>query len=414
MRFDIPGASLKPGAEEKRLDGFDVVVNDYAGHPFQIDLSNELQSLGHSVTHLYCNTNVTPRGALQQRPKGPSIRGISTGDRFDKYDVKKRLLAELRYGFGSVKALLRNRPDVAVSSNVPLVALALITVACRLLRIRHVLWLQDFQAGLVSMKLGEDHLVSRGAEAAERWCVRNAAHVVAISAGFERAVIEMGVPSSLVTTIPNWAPIADMPTVDRCNDWSAEHDLDGRRVFLYSGTLGIKHRPEALVALAEHLRLVDPDALVVVVSESIGVEWIDEQRTSKNPLENLIVLPFQPFDRLPEVLGSADVLVVLLEEDAGEFSVPSKVLSYLCAGRPVLGLMPGVNAAADLISNEAAAGLVAEDIESFLNDGEVLAKDGELRLAMGKRGRTYAEDTFEVAQIAMRFLEIFDERKMTE
>ena len=117
---------------------------------------------------------------------------------------------------------------------------------------------------------------------------------------------------------------------------------------------------------------------------------------------------------MPEVLGSADVLVVLLEEDAGEFSVPSKVLSYLCAGRPVLGLMPGVNAAADLISNEAAGGLVAEDIESFLNDGEVLAKDGELRLAMGKRGRTYAEDTFEVAQIAMRFLEIFDERKMTE
>ena len=116
------------------------------------------------------------------------------------------------------------------------------------------------------MKLGEDHLVSRGAAAAERWCVRNAAHVVAISAGFERAVIDIGVPNSLVTTIPNWAPIADMPTVDRCNDWSAGHDLDGRRVFLYSGTLGIKHRPEALVALAEHLQLVDPDALVVVVS----------------------------------------------------------------------------------------------------------------------------------------------------
>ncbi len=36
--------------------------------------------------------------------------------------------------------------------------------------------------------------------------------------------------------------------------------------------------------------------------------------------------------------------------DASEFSIPSKALSYLCAGRPVLGLMPTSNAAAGLIA----------------------------------------------------------------
>ena len=40
--------------------------------------------------------------------------------------------------------------------------------------------------------------------------------------------------------------------------------------------------------------------------------------------------------------------VVLLERSAGAFSVPSKTLSYLCAGRPVVGLMPAENLAAEV------------------------------------------------------------------
>ena len=58
------------------------------------------------------------------------------------------------------------------------------------------------------------------------------------------------------------------------------------------------------------------------------------------------LLPFQPAEQLSEVLGSGDVLVALLEPGASKFSIPSKVLSYLAAGRPVLGIMPADNPAA--------------------------------------------------------------------
>ena len=68
------------------------------------------------------------------------------------------------------------------------------------------------------------------------------------------------------------------------------------------------------------------------------------------------MLPYQPFDRLPEVLASADVLVVILEPEAGRFSVPSKTLSYLCAGRAVLGSMPATNPAARLLTERASPG----------------------------------------------------------
>ena len=87
---------------------------------------------------------------------------------------------------------------------------------------------------------------------------------------------------------------------------------------------------------------------LVVVNEGPAVEVLRAEAERLD--EPLTLLPFQPYERLPEVLGSADVLVVLLEQDAGEFSVPSKTLSYLCAGRPVLGLMPAENLAATLVA----------------------------------------------------------------
>ena len=383
----------------------DVLVNDYAGHPFQIDLSNELARRGHAVTHAFCNTNVTPRGALGQSERGPSIVGISTGQGFDKYNIVKRLGAELRYGLKSVRLMRKAQPDVCINSNVPVLSVAIITVATRLMQIRNVLWLQDFQAGLVAMSVGERHPAARVARWLEHWCVRRADHVVAISAGFEREVRLIGA-GDRVTTIPNWAPIDELPVVEKQNRWAIANDVANKPVFLYCGTLGLKHRPEALVELARRLSQVAPEAVVLVVSESVGVDWIEGQRTESDPLANLRVLPFQPFEELPNVLGSADVVIALLEVDAGEFSVPSKVLSYLCAGRPVLGLMPAENAASVLINTEAEAGLVVDDVAAFLSAGERLASDAELRSTKGASGRAFAESNFGIERITDRFIEL--------
>ena len=58
------------------------------------------------------------------------------------------------------------------------------------------------------------------------------------------------------------------------------------------------------------------------------------------------MLPFQPFGALPEALASGDVLLAMLTNDAASHSVPSKILSYLCAGRLIVASIPEDNAAA--------------------------------------------------------------------
>ena len=108
-------------------------------------------------------------------------------------------------------------------------------------------------------------------------------------------------------------------------------------------------------------------------------------------------------------MASGDILLALLEADAGVFSVPSKVLSYLCAGRPVLAAIPGDNLAADVIRRSGGGVLVEPgDGAGLRAEARRLLEDPALRAQLGLRARQYAEDNFDIAAIGDRFEEILD------
>jgi glycosyltransferase involved in cell wall biosynthesis len=143
---------------------------------------------------------------------------------------------------------------------------------------------------------------------------------------------------------------------------------------------------------------------MVVVSEGEAADDLAAIAAGEPELP-LRVLPFQPADDLPDVLGSADVLIALLEPDATRFSIPSKVLSYMAAGRPVLGLMPSDNpAAADILST---GGLVVDPDDQGVAESAkwVAALDGDqARIReIGERTRRVAEEKFDADTVAVKF-----------
>jgi glycosyltransferase involved in cell wall biosynthesis len=63
----------------------------------------------------------------------------------------------------------------------------------------------------------------------------------------------------------------------------------------------------------------------------------------------------QPMSRMPEMMATADTLLVhLRRSELSRYVIPSKTMAYLAAGRPILMAMEG--AAADLVT-EARAGM---------------------------------------------------------
>jgi glycosyltransferase involved in cell wall biosynthesis len=392
-----------------------ILVHDYSGHPFQVELSRELSRRGHDVTHSYCEAYTSGKGHLRTEA-GESIRfdPIGVGVVIAKMSFGTRLLQELRFGVELVRQVRRTRPDVVMASNVPIPTLVILAFVLRLSGVPWVLWHQDVQAvairSFAGSKLSRSFtVVASVIGAAEKWCARRAAAVVVIADSFLDVHRRWGTAEK-TTVIPNWAPLDEIRPVTRSNDWSHEHGLEEVRTLLYSGTLGLKHNPALLVRLAREVIDAGQPVQLVVVNQGPAEQVLREEAARLEV--PLLLLPFQPYERLSEVLGSGDVLVVLLEQDAGAFSVPSKTLSYLCAGRPVLGLMPAENLASTLVSS--VEGCVLPPTEAALPEAaawiaEVLADD-ERRASLGKAARALAEQEFDLSRCADRFEDLLRRR----
>jgi colanic acid biosynthesis glycosyl transferase WcaI len=387
-----------------------ILVHDYSGHPFQAQLSRALALRGHEVLHSTCTAYVSGKGDLDAHDT-PGLRFSTIGSGpVKKHDFVQRTFQELGYGVQLAREILRAKPDVAMVSNAPIPTLVIATLAMLLRRIPWVLWHQDVQAIALESFAGDKLsrvwvVAARIIGVGERWCARRAAHVVVIADSFVPVHREWGTAGK-TTVISNWAPLDEIVPVARDNAWSREHGFTGRTTLVYSGTLGLKHDPALLVELTDRVRQLGVDAELVVVNEGPAEEVVRE--TAARLAVPITYLPFQPYERLSEVLGSGDVLVVLLERSAGAFSVPSKTLSYLCAARPVVGLMPAENLAAELL-DQAGCGVFAPDKGAVDSAAkwvvDVLSDESRAEL-VGRGARALAEAEFSLDGCADRFEQI--------
>ena len=393
-----------------------VVVHDFSGHPFQAELSRKLSERGFAVEHLSAGQYVSGKGHLERQSGDAStltFDSISLHLPFQKYAPWARLRWERAYGRAWVERLRRSRPTAVIACNLPLFSLWVFARYARRAELPWILWHQDIysrgMADEVSRRFARPivGLAARLLSAIEAHIVRSAPQVVAIADAFTEVYDAWGVDPNRVEVVPNWSPLDKIFPVERTNRMSSKlfpDDPDFRLV--YAGTLGRKHNPDLLPRLVEQLRARDIDAKLAVVSEGDGATKV--ARSAAAAAGNVTVFGFQPADYLPDVLGSADVLIALLEPDATKFSIPSKVLSYMAAGRPILGLMPADNPAA--IDIAAAGGFVAEPdaigVTSAVDWLVALAADrGRIR-AIGRATRERAEQQFDADQVGDRFADM--------
>ena len=397
-----------------------ILVHDYAGHPFQVQLSRELAVRGHTVLHVHSASVQTPQGALARcvdETDRFGVQAITLSATIEKAAYFRRYWQERRYGAHLARVVRDFRPAVVISANTPLEAQARALRAARHADARFVFWLQDIQSvgfeRTLQTRLGlAGALAARRFGGLERRLLRASDRVVAISEDFLATLAGFGVSPQSTSVIENWASMEELPLRARDNPWARKHGIVDKFCFLYSGTLGLKHDPELLVALADRYRAIH-DVAVVVVSEGASADYL-ARRKAELCLSNLRVLPFQSYVVLPDVMASADVLVALLEPAAGVFSVPSKVLSYLCAGRALLLAVPADNLAARIVRRSASGAVTdPDDRDAFLRAAECLRANPDIRAAMATNAIKYAMQTFDIGAVGDRFealLESMDSR----
>jgi glycosyltransferase involved in cell wall biosynthesis len=387
-----------------------IVLHEMGTYTHRQELAKALSRRGHEIAYLYCPSFRTPSLPSMCFTPGDKVTvvPIALDSEFAKWQLSKRFLQERTYGTRVSSAIASLRPDLVISGNTPIEIQATIQKMCRRSGTPFLFWLEDvYSIGVKSvlskMLLIGDLIAARYA-LLERKVARQSDGIVAISDDFRDLAVDWGVDRGRIAAIENWAIIPPDPPPPKDNDWAARHGLLGKHILLYSGALGFKHNPQLFLDLAKEFR-EEEDVRIVVISEGYGAEWLSSRNRG---IPQLVLLPFQSAEDYGKALASADVLVAILEPTAAKYSVPSKVLAYMTAGRPILAAIPADNLAARTISAASAGLTVDPDNPSELRRlARLLIEDGDRRGRLGAAGLAYARANFEINDIAARFEQVF-------
>jgi glycosyltransferase involved in cell wall biosynthesis len=391
-----------------------VALVDYGCHLFTYRLAVRLRDQGTAIRYFLNGSLESPnRQSLADwaRENPALVRNISCRREYGKMHIHRRFQGELEWAGECVRALAEERPSVVVISCVPLTAVTRIQFWARRHSVPLIYWLQDLQGRAMHELLGAKfgfpgRIVGSFADIWEQEVLERSRMVITIAAGHDAALPQTVRSQGRHALLENWANIDELPVLDRSNDWSRRFGLDKTRNVLYAGTLGMKHDLKIFGRMAAAFNHI-PDVRIVVVSSGQAADQV-RQEAARDGLSNLIVLPFQPNPDVAKVLASAAVLVASLDPSAGGFCVPSKVLSYLCAGRTmVIALDEGPVAR---MVRTCGAGVVVRpgDTPAFVEAVADALQNPDRSMLQGRAARVYAEQLFDLDTVATKFLRILN------
>jgi colanic acid biosynthesis glycosyl transferase WcaI len=211
---------------------------------------------------------------------------------------------------------------------------------------------------------------------------------------------------SKVRVIPNFVDTAAITPLDRMTAYRRELGIGDETVVLYAGNVGLSQSLDLVVHAARELAH-DPSVVFLVNGGGSGLEPI---RAAAAGLPNVRFAPYQPRERLAEVLATGDIHLVPLRRGLARSSVPSKTYSILAAGRPVLASVDADTEVSRLV-HAAAAGIAVppDDPVAFVAGLRELLADRDGRHAMGRRGRTYVETWASPAAVGAAYHDLFAE-----
>lgn len=223
----------------------------------------------------------------------------------------------------------------------------------------------------------------------EDYTYKNADKIIVISNGFKKNIIAKGVPESKIVVIPNWIDTSYVYPVDRKDNVLFDrYNLDRDKFYVcYSGNIGHSQNFGLLLKAAIRLKKEEPDVCFVIIGDGAAknkfMNAVEQRR-----LNNIVFLPFQPYEDIAHVFSLGDVGLVISKSGIGRSSVPSKTWSIMAAETPILASFDKDSELSILI-NSVNCGIMTStsDYKAFINDIIYMKNKKEEIQKMGIVGR---------------------------
>ncbi len=190
-------------------------------------------------------------------------------------------------------------------------------------------------AGAKQSGLKGGALISKIALAVEGSVLKAADSMVVVSPAMRDVVLGLGVASTKVSQITNYAA-RNIENVNRGLARTSFGWAGDDFVVIHTGNMGAKQGLENVVEAAKEL---GTDAKVKIYLVGHGNQEAS-LKTLCEGIENTSVIAAVADDRYSSLLAAADLLLVNERSTQMEMSLPSKLTSYLYSERPVIAAVP--------------------------------------------------------------------------
>jgi glycosyltransferase involved in cell wall biosynthesis len=398
------------------------ILNHYAAAPAEstgtrhYDLARALIPLGWqttlfaaSATHL-CPPRPMPAGTLRRLEDIDGVRFVWVRTLPSGHSRAKRVLNELLCSYRCQKAASGlPAPRVVMGSSAHLFAgLA----AWRLAR-RHgvpfVFEVRDlWPETLVQLgRMDRTHPFVVVLRRVERFLYRRADHLVTLLPGAQEYLARHGGAGKPLTYLPNGVQLHPQSAAERHPSADLVADLRRRHGFvvLYAGAHGQANALDPLLEAARLLQVQgEREVAFVLVGDGREKEAL-QQLAAREQLRNVHFLPPVPKAALQSVLREADAFYLgWRDSPLYQYGVsPNKLGDYLAAGRPVVH---AISCPYDVIREAQCGVSVPAESPARLAEAVVQLRrlSPEERLAMGQRGRAYAEAHLSMERLGVRLV----------
>jgi len=316
-------------------------------------------------------------------------------------------------GFGAFSAIagvctvfaggVHRRPAAVISMSPPLTLGLTGWLASRIRRCPSVFNIQDVfpDAAIETGAITNARII-----AVSRWLERvsyqRSDAVVVLSEDLRTNVLAKIAPKHQhkVHVIPNFVDSDRITPRDRMTSYRDELRIGTEPVVMYAGNVGYSQSLTMMLHAAREL----PEVTFVINGD--GAARTDLEREAVG-LSNIRFSGYQPAERVPEVLATADVHVVPLRTGLGAVSVPSKTYSILAAGRPVVAAIDaGTEVTRILEQSGAGVSVAPDDPVAFTEALRAMVNSGSAATEAGARGRLWVESHVSPARVAHSYLDV--------
>ena len=389
--------------------------------PLMTELAEGLVKRGHQVRVVTAMPNYPERKIYQDYRGKFYLTEYKNGVKIQRSyvwirpqpNLIDRVMLEASFVFTSfMPALFGWRPDVILSTSPSLPVCLPTTLLGWLHRCPVILNLQDILPdAAVHVGLLKNKSLIRVFSVLEKFAYRSANKISVIADGFVDNLVSKKVPPEKIVQIPNWVDVNFIrPMQQEKNAFRVEHKLENKFVVLYSGNIALTQGLETVVKAAAKLRDIS-DIAFVIVGEANGLQRLQEE-CNKCGASNVMLLPFQPRERLPEMLAAADVGLVVQKKNVISFNMPSKIQVLLASGSAIIASVPGSGTAARAIRQSGGGVLVPPEEPSGLADAVLdLYKHPEKVKTLGYNSRKYAVEQYSFDQALNNYESLFESVK---